>query len=174
MLAFFQQTPHKLLFDTQPHHLENNLLNTLKDEIKSENQLAKLLCQVFSAKGQAYLQTIEVVLNKPNDQDVVVELLNTIGDYFKLTNMDAPTWRDMQSLCTYADEVYAKSLESEKILAIDSSLEPQLKALVCLSMVSETLIDPIFGMTDAIGSVMRKKIEPITKPISEYLKLLQS
>ena len=43
-------------------------------------------------------------------------------------------------------------------LALDQSLQPQLKALFNLSMINETLVDPIFGMSDAIGSVMRKKI----------------
>ena len=40
-------------------------------------------------------------------------------------------------------------------------------------MISETLIDPIFGTTDAIGSVMRKKIHHIVSPITENLQLLR-
>ena len=136
--------------------------------------LAELLCQVYSSTGQTYLHTIDLVLKKPSDQDVVVAVLNTLGDYFKEINRNAPKWRDMQSLSHYADEVYAKNSESEKILVIEPSLQPQIRAMYCLSMVNETLVDPIFGMTDAIGSVMRKKIEPVVKPISEFLQLLQS
>ncbi len=173
-VGFLQQTPHDLPLETKPHKKWKDLSSALQVEVEQGNEVAKLICQIFSASGQAYLQTIELVLNKPNDQDVVVETLNTIGDYFKKINKKASKWRDMQSLFNYADEVYAKSSESEKILVIDSSLELQLKALIYLSMVNETLVDPIFGITDAIGSVMRKRIEPVTKPIIDYLRVLQT
>jgi hypothetical protein len=40
-------------------------------------------------------------------------------------------------------------------------------------MISETLVDPIFGLTDAIGSVMRKKIQHVVDPITENLQILK-
>ena len=129
----------------------------------------------MSPPGQAFLYITDLVLQKPSDQEVVVALLNTIGNYFKRVNVDARYWRDMQSLSSYADELYANyNSKVEKILTIDPFLGPQLKALISLSLVGETLVDPIFGMTNAIGTVMRKKIEPVVKPIAKYIRLLQS
>ena len=173
-VGFLQQTPHDLPLEVDAHPQWKKISQSLINEIENENQLAKLLCQVLSPVGQAYVSTVDLVLKKPNDQDVVVTLLNTIGDYFNSINPGAPKWRDMQALSNYADEVYASSKESEKIIYIDSSLESKLKALYCLSMISETLVDPIFGKTDAIGTVMRKKIEPVIKPLTEYLQVLSS
>ena len=174
-VGFLQQTPNDLPIDIAPHKKWEALVKALQVEIDQGNDLAKLLCHTMSPNGQAFLFTADLVLQKPNDQDVVVALLNAIGSYFKEINTEAPSWRDIQSLSNYADEVYVKNTSKvENILAIDSSLQPQLKALFYLSMISETLVDPIFGITDAIGSVMRKKIEPVVKPLSKYLHLLQS
>ncbi len=173
-VGFLQQTPHSLPTEVKCHEKWKQLSYLLDFEVKQGNTVAKLLNQLYSPAGQAYLQTLDLVLKKPNDQDVVVELFNTIGEYFKEANNDAPKCRDIQSLSDHADEVYANSLEAEKILAIDSSLKSHIKAIYCLSLVNETLVDPIFGMTDAIGSVMRKKIEPVITPISQYLELFKS
>jgi len=173
-VGFLQQTPNDLPIEIAPHDKWEKLSTELQSEIKDGNEYAELLCQSLSSKGQAFMHAAELVLKKPNDQDVVVALLNAIGAYFKLIQIEDIHCRDMQLLSSHADEVYKKNNESaEKILLVDSSLQPQLKAILCLSMVSETLVNPIFGMTDAIGSVMRKKIEPIVKPLLGYLHLLQ-
>ena len=174
-VGFLQQTPNDIPIKIAPHNKWEKLSAELQSEIQTGNELAKLLCKALSSEGQAFMHTVELVLKKPNDQDVVVALLNAIGAYFKLIQIEKTHWRDMLSLANYADEIYKKNNNLiEKILLIDSSLQPQIKAILCLSMVSETLVNPIFGMTDAIGSVMRKKIKPIVKPLSEYLHLLQS
>jgi hypothetical protein len=49
--------------------------------------------------------------------------------------------------------------------------EPYIYAIIFLSMISETLLDPIFGITDSIGSVMRKRISPVSEPILKQLSV---
>ena len=174
-VGFLQQAPNDLPIDIAPHDKWEKLSIELQSEVKTGNKIAKSLCQALSSNGQAFMHATELVLKKPNDQDVVVALLNAVGAYFKLTHIKKTHWRDMQSLSNYADDVYKENKNLiEKIVQIDSSLQPQIKAILCLSMISETLVNPIFGMTDAVGSVMRKKIEPVIKPLLEYLHLLQS
>jgi hypothetical protein len=36
----------------------------------------------------------------------------------------------------------------------------------------EVTLFPIFGLTDALGSVMRKKLKPLTDPLREHILLL--
>jgi len=43
--------------------------------------------------------------------------------------------------------------------------------LACLSV---KLVDPIFARSDAIGTVMRKKIKPVTDTVFEQLKVLRN
>jgi len=46
------------------------------------------------------------------------------------------------------------------------------KAMMTLAWIGEPLVNPIFARTDAIGSVMRKKIEPVMTPIQQQLARL--
>jgi hypothetical protein len=39
---------------------------------------------LFSPSGQTLLDIMGIVLRKPNDQDVAVELFNTMGEIFAL------------------------------------------------------------------------------------------
>jgi hypothetical protein len=48
----------------------------------------------------------------------------------------------------------------------------QVRAMLVLSMVDEPLLNPVFSRTDAIGTVMRKKLKPITEPLQEQLNFL--
>ena len=172
-IGFLQQTPNKLPIKVDSHQNWQSIVKSLQDEIDTDNKIAKLLCETLSSAGQAFLQMTEVVLIKPNDQEAVAAILNAIGSYFDKFGDQKFKWRDIHELSHYADEHYKDHKEIQKLLGLDYSLQPQLKALFNLSMINETLVDPIFGMTDAIGSVMRKKIEPIVTPIIENIRLLK-
>ena len=173
-VGFLQQVPNDLPIKMKPHNSYKKLSKLLKNEIEFGNELAKMLCKILSPSGQAYLHTVDMVLQKPNDQDVVVQLLNTVGVYFRGIISNPPKFRDIQTLTKYTDEVYANSNESEKILRLDPRLESKIKAICSLSLFGESLVDPIFGTSDAIGTVMRKKIEPVMSPLSEFLQELRS
>jgi hypothetical protein len=44
--------------------------------------------------------------------------------------------------------------------------------MMTLAWIGEPLVNPIFARSDAIGSVMRKKIEPVMTPIQRQLACL--
>jgi hypothetical protein len=48
----------------------------------------------------------------------------------------------------------------------------QIRAILVIAQLGEVTLFPIFGLTDALGSVMRKKLKPLTDPLREHLKLL--
>ncbi|MCY3803276.1 MAG: sulfur reduction protein DsrS [Gammaproteobacteria bacterium] len=173
-VGFLQQTPDNLPIDATPHEKWGAAARVLKPEVDCGNEYAKLLCRTLGHSGQAFLHVADLVLQKPNDQEAVVALLNAIGKYFECEKTGTRTCRDMQSLSNHVGVLFSDDPKLEKILSIDPDLQPQLDALLSLSMVSESLVDPIFGMTDAIGTVMRKKIEPVTQPIAGYIRLLQT
>jgi len=35
------------------------------------------------------------------------------------------------------------------------------------------VLDPVFSRTDAIGTVMRKKLKPVTEPMHEQIEVLR-
>jgi hypothetical protein len=60
----------------------------------------------------------------------------------------------------------------QEVLAVAPELRPDIQAMLVLAMTAEAVVNPIFARTDAIGSVMRKKIEPVTQPIlQQFLQL---
>ncbi len=61
----------------------------------------------------------------------------------------------------------------EVAAALPEGLHPQLQALLFLAQVGEAMLDPIFGRTDAVGSVMRRRLEPVTGPLREALRALR-
>ncbi len=172
-IGFLQQTPNELPINVDSHQSWPSVVKSLQDEIEGGNKIAKLLCGTLGSTGQAFLQTTEEVLKKPNDQEAVAAILNAIGGYFDNFGNQEFKWRDIEELSHYAEEHYKDLKEVQTLLGLDYSLQPQLKALFNLSMINETLVDPIFGMTDAIGSVMRKKIEPVVTPIIENIHVLR-
>lgn len=173
-IGFLQQTPDNLPVTVDAHKDWKAISEKLSVETEQGNNVAELLCSVLNASGQAYIETIELVLEKPNDQEAVAAILNTTGRYFDKFDAAPMKWRDIGELLHFAEQNYMGHEQVQRLIVIDESLEPKLKALFKLSMISETLVDPIFGMTDAIGSVMRKKIAHVVKPITENLLLLRS
>ena len=171
-IGFLQQTPNNLPIEVDSHARWNDVCKTIQAEVDAGNKIAKLLCLILSPAGQAFLQTTGLVLSKPNDQEAVAAILNAIGSYFNEFDQQPPTWRDINELGNYAEHYHQEQQEIQRLLVLDNSLLPQLKAIFYLSMISETLVAPIFGMTDAIGSVMRKKIEPVITPITKNIKQL--
>jgi hypothetical protein len=47
-----------------------------------------------------------------------------------------------------------------------------IRAMLVLSMVDEPVVNPVFSRTDAIGTVMRKKLKPVFGPIQRQLDIL--
>lgn len=138
----------------------------LQPLLDSGNHYATQLCRIFSASGQAFLHTAETVLQKPVNQDVVVALLEAIGAYFASIRMDGVRPRDIETIEAEVQRMFddrnASPPTLEEILAETPQWRKILRAMLVLSLYSEQLVAPIFGLTDAIGSVMRKRIAPIT------------
>ena len=53
-------------------------------------------------------------------------------------------------------------------------MEREVHAMLVLSMVDEPLVNPIFSRTDAIGTVMRKKLRPVSEPLQQYIDRLRN
>jgi len=160
------------------------------DDLAESNVYAHQLLRLLSRRGQAFLGTLDKVVKKPNNQDVVIGYLRVLSHYFQSTCPECAPQSgvnntrlhalegsevDMQSLIRLAQE-YMQSGSDQALKAVMDrvpALHDELEALLTLSMVSELVINPIFARTDAIGTLMRKKLEPVSGPILELTGLLQ-
>jgi len=142
------------------------------------NPVATQLCRCLSAPGQVFLTTAERAMKKPVNQDVVVEFLKSVQRYFSSICPNSDPGADMPTILSDAEAlldvpgVCATTRAVQEVLAAVPECRGDIAAMLVLAWVSEPLVNPIFARSDAIGSVMRKKIEPITLPLQQQLDRL--
>jgi hypothetical protein len=176
-VGFLHGVPDDLPDNPAPHPGWKTARAKLEGLCASDNPYAIQLCRLLSAEGQGFLATVEAVLKKPANQDVIVELLQAISTYFGTLGMDALKYEDMGEIVQNADTALAACLVRKDalgdVLSAIPELEQQVRAMLVLSNVDEPLVNPIFSRTDAIGSVMRKKLKPVSEPLQEQIDILR-
>jgi len=183
-VGFLHALPDNLLGEGVAHPSWETAKQQLKELVAGENQLAGKLCQVLSINGTRFLNAAEQVLEKPANQDVVVELMEAIGNYFRLNGEGFSHEKSLTDIISSAEKFIAgasedASLKKEYLEVLGRSsgvpqLEEKLKAILILSRLGEFVVDPIFSRTDAIGTVMRRKLEPVSLPLLESFSTLRN
>ncbi|MBL4711423.1 MAG: sulfur reduction protein DsrS [Gammaproteobacteria bacterium] len=177
-VGFLLSSAENLPFQSDAHAEYENVKNLLKLLTQQKNPYALMLVKVFSAKGQATIKTIKNAFEKPGNQDVVVSLLFAVSTYFVTVVPEQFSEDDMESICSEARLLCATSDEILEVQAAlkgtSENIQNSLYAIIVLSCLGVKLVDPIFSRTDAIGTVMRKKIKPVTDPVFECLQLLRN
>lgn len=167
LVGFLKSLPDNLPIDA----VEHNSLKELKEKLNSlsDNVYAKSILRLLSQPGQAYLQTVEAVIKKPSNQDVVILLFKTIKDYFESVRPNQSEYHDIDTILSDADKyVNASATQFDDLKTILNTCPesmPLVKAILILSLIDESLLSPIFSRTDAIGSLMRRKLEHIISPL---------
>jgi len=177
LVGFLNTLPDSLPVESSEH----KSLTELKEKLSSlknsrDNVFSNIILRILSKEGQAYLSTVEAVMKKPSNQDVVISLFKTIKDYFKSICPNQAEYQDIDVLLLDAKkyiDIKATQYEDLKVL-IETfpELSVMIKSIITLSLVDESLTSPVFSRTDAIGSLMRKKIDHITSPILNEISLL--
>ncbi|MDH5436662.1 MAG: sulfur reduction protein DsrS, partial [Gammaproteobacteria bacterium] len=153
---------------------------TLSRLDEAGNRFASMLLKTLDASGQSFLQTVATVLKKPSHQEVVVSLFNVIGQHFSSLLVDGVVSDDIGQMGQRAEQVcqgdysVAGTFDEDLRCLMEAipALRPELTALLVLAGMSETQLGDVFARTTAIGTLMRSKIEPITKPLSNHLSIL--
>jgi hypothetical protein len=167
LVGFLERMADRLP-DPQPSRRETAaILEPLAD-----NPWAAQLLRLLDGPGQAFLATVEDVLKRPADQDVVNALFNAVGAYFALPGHPAWAAGTVEAMEAEADRRLAEPT-AQAVLAASPQLESELRALLFLSQVDSELARPIFRTTTAIGTLMRRKLEPITGPIQKRIAVLR-
>lgn len=172
-VGFLQATPDALP-EQQPAHPGYDELKPILDPLAAQNRFARVLQKIISPEGQGYLHAVEGILRKPANQDVVVALTNTIGSYFADARIRQSFPRDIDQLVaesTTATENTDGELAS--LLSAIPDLKDSLEAMLVLARISEEIVTPIFARTTAEGTLMRKKLEPVTTPLFEQIEKLR-
>lgn len=175
-IGFLYALPDALPLSVSPNPLYKETAKTVAALCDKQNPYAQQLCRLLSENGQAFLSTVDSVLNRITDQDAVVMFLNCFGAYFSLDDSrEKIRARSFSEIYDYVDKLLISQHREGlcELLHVIPEMKPQVRAMLGLCYVSETLADPIFAQTDAVGSVMRKQLYPVTEPLRECVAILQ-
>lgn len=143
-----QPKPARADFEAQ-----RDVLATLPD-----NPYATMLSRALSGQGQTFLYATSVILDRPEVQEVVNHCLQALSNWCApLRNLDEAT-------CEQARNA---------LLSVAPQFAAECAALEGLAAVDADTVRPIFIKTTAIGSLMRRKIEPIVKPLLAHIAVLR-
>ena len=177
-VGFLQAVPDELPDRLAPHPLWDEVCEKLEGLRQARNPFAVQFCRLLGMEGQSFLNTVENVLNKPVNQDVVVSLLHAIAAYFETIRTDDTERRTMGDILTAADQMFAEGSVHGSALGDLLSTIPgmgkEVHAMLVLSMVDEPLVNPIFSRTDAIGTVMRRNLKPVFEPLQRQFDMLRN
>lgn len=150
----------------------------LTELTENGNPIAAMLAMMLQAPGQAYLKTVETVLKKPANQDVVVVLFESLENHFHAIRPHSEKRRDIEQILAEAEQFCASTqtcihqASLDKLFTAIPDSAPLVESLLTLACTGEQLVAPIFARTDAVGSVMRRKLEPVIAPLNLHIRRL--
>ena len=126
--------------------------------VLADNPYSVMLDKALSGQGQTFLATTAIILDHPEIQEVVNHALNALANWCApLRQADAET----------RDAARTALIASAPQFASDCA------ALDALAAVNADTVRPIFLKTTAIGSLMRRKIQPIVTPLLDSIAILR-
>jgi hypothetical protein len=149
----------------------------LKPLVESGNAFAERFLSLLSANGQTWLKAVSEVLAKPATSLVVYALLDAVGRYFHSTGHSINS-ETLEEVFPQAKSLVKGEVEPPDLLAELLKAAPQfsrsIQAMLALSALTSKLADPWLLRSTAVGALMRRKIDPMVKPIQFELDVLRS
>jgi len=173
-VGFMHTVPDDLPEKAGKHVMHEAVSEKLKPLFDAGNRYADMIVRTFSDRGQRFVRTAVEALKKPSDQEVVESLLDAIASYFKQVRPESFTADDIIAISDEAEQICRTDDDIKAVLKQLPELEAAIRASLILSCLSVKLVNPIFARTDAIGTMMRKKIQPVTGPVLEQLAVLRT
>jgi hypothetical protein len=124
----------------------------------TENPYSVMLAKALSGQGQTFLVTTAHILDRPEIQEVVNHTLNALACWC------APLRQ--------ADEIRRREAR-ESLLRAAPEFDSDCAALDALAGADADTVRPIFLKTTAIGSLMRRKIQPVVTPLLDAIAVLR-
>ncbi len=137
------------------------------------NTPAALLARLLASPGQTFLAVSEDQMRHPLDKFTAAHLFEIIASYFACMRSWLAAPPDLNVVLAAARAaVEAPSGELAALLAAAPALRREVQAMLVLGQAREALITPIIAQTSATGTLLRRKLEPVTGPLlAEYAVL---
>jgi len=173
-VGFLHSLPDALPEKDKAHLSFIEVQNKLAELQQAGNVYAIQLLRYLSEPGQMFLKTIIRVFEKAASQDTIVSLFHAFASYNSTLPLASIKQRSMKQAEQLA-QVWLMNNDDEQLqdcLNACPQCRDQIRAILVLAQMGEVTLFPIFGLTDALGSVMRKKLKPLTDPLREHIQRL--
>ena len=170
-VGFIATLPDALPEAHEPHTLWLEHGAALQDLAGRGDATAAILLRILSGEGQAWLHTVYRIFKKPSNQDVVNITLDRIAGYFSAIR-GQPADATLQELEQEADTWVRDNPALQSLARIDPAFEDLARRVRVLSGLGYGVVRPVFKGTTAIGSLMRRKLEPVLEPLLAHLDAL--
>jgi hypothetical protein len=173
-VGFLHSVPDRLPETTGAHADLTELKEPMQAMADAGNVYARQLLRYLSAPGQQFLTTVLRVIDKAASQDTVASLFEAFTAY----NRGLPLSVNKQRTIELAEQQAQSWLNNARDLALQDCVRgcgahvDKLRAMLVIAQMGELTLYPIFGQTDALGSVMRKKLKPLTEPLELHIRQL--
>jgi hypothetical protein len=169
-LGFLASQPDELPVEMAARSLRGDEVKALSALATEGNLCAQLYLRLNSGSGQAFLSTVLKVMEKPANQDVVTLLLNVVRNKLAPLRPEGDPDLTLEAL----DQQARAALPPELMACVGAApaREGELRTLYLLSGLGYGVVRPVFSKTDAIGSLMRKKLEPLFEPLRSRIEWL--
>ncbi len=135
------------------------------------------LCRLSSSLSP-YLTSVEAVLKKPMNQDVMVELMHALDQHAAALSLGEYKLDVIEDIVRMAEAMTGGEVDAggdasqslQCLLQVCPECTHHARAMLVLALLGEAVLNPVFSRTDAIGTAMRKKLKPLTEPIHATIK----
>jgi len=179
-VGFLQAVPDDLPAGNSPAPEWERASRGSQELLRAGNPFAVQLCRLLGPAGQAFLDGVENVLKKPANQDVVVELMHALAAHARTLPLPRTRLAWVEDIEAEVDRLIAgpeQGGDAQRELAAVLQALPgnvhHIRAMLFLGLLDEPVLDPVFARTDAIGSVMRRKLAPVTEPVLQQITILR-
>ena len=178
LVGFLARIPDSLPDQQQPRPDFEAVKMRLATLCAQGNVYANFLQRILSGPGQTYFQAYEEVLRYPANQDVVLALLEALWWYFAELhpgnshgNEDSIETRISSAGTTLNSNRLPTELA--ELLHTVPDLIAEIQAMLVLSHIDANVATPILSQTTAHGTLMRKKLEPVSLPMLQQIAILR-
>lgn len=178
LVGFLARIPDALPDQQQPRDDFDAIKLGTNALVSQGNVYAKLLQRILSASGQTFFHAFEEVLRYPANQDVVLALLESLWSYFadlhfEFSHGGQETIETITSNTSSLLDSHAVDKQLNDLLQTAPELRSEILAMLVLSQIDSNIATPILSQTTAHGTLMRKKLEPVSLPLLQQIAILR-
>ena len=172
LVGFVAACPDDLPEPLPPHGELAVVAPVLEGRAAAGDGAARLLLRTFSGPGQRFLDTCRRILARPPTLDVVTGALDAMRGYFAGLRPEGDPDLTIAELIGEAEQWLDHDPAAGGLLQALPGLRQELEAMRVLSGAGYGVVRPAMKGSNAIGSLMRRKLEPVTGPLTDRIEIL--